>query len=146
MVDWKLSDMGDKFDRLVGNFKVKINEKEYPFSMTLRQRGFYNNLRMKMDSEGMMLFLFERFKDGWLNAEKIAGRDANVGQLEAYEKELTDLFMRNYEGINTQVLLALGIVTQEQLDKIERDSEQKDFLDSFLQAKLKEAEKEEKLR
>lgn len=131
--------MGDKFDKLVGNFKVSIGSKDYPFAMTLRQRGMYNNLRMKMDQEIILSFLFERFREGYLNANKaIGGADITQGEIEIYEKELGQVFLLNYETISTQVMLALGIITQEQLDKMQKDVEGADVIESFLQAKLRD--------
>jgi len=130
--------MGEKFDRMIGNFKVALGEKEYPFSMTLRQRGMYNNLRIKMDQEAIIMFLFERFKEGFVNANKALGKTVNVGELEEYEGTLNQIFLTNFESINTEVMISLGIVTREQIAKAKQSMEDVDFLDSFLRAKLEE--------
>jgi hypothetical protein len=138
--------MGEKFDNLVGNFKVKIGEKDYPFSMTLRQRGTYNNLRMKMNDELIISFLYERFKDGFTNANKAIGTTVSPEELAKYEEELNMMFLTNYETVTTKVMLALGMVTQEQLDKMSEDAEKTDIVKSFLEKTLEEREKEEKGR
>jgi hypothetical protein len=134
--------MGEKWDKVVGNFEVVVDGKEYPFSMTLRQRGVYNNLRMKMDNEAILMFLYERFKDGFLNTVRALGKEATVGDLEECEKELTPLFLTRYEFICTEVMICLGIMTREQHDKMQKNMEEASFLESFLEAKLGEKKKE----
>lgn len=104
--------MGDKFDKLVGKFKVTIEGKEYPFAMSIRQRGQYATLRGKGNDEKMVEFLFDCFEKGWL----LNHPNANVGELEAAQEELKDFFLKHYDVIFTEVLIELGVMSRAELN------------------------------
>jgi hypothetical protein len=120
--------MAEKFEKLLGNFKIVMNGKDYPFTLSIRQRGAYENLRMKFDNEAIILFLFERFKEGFLKAQESLGKPASVGELEEYEKELSGLFLKHYDKVITEVAIELGITSREEVDAMKRRIQDEDFL------------------
>lgn len=130
--------MGEKFDKLIGKMKIKIDGVEYPFALSIRQRGHFDNLRSKQDMEAILLFLYDRFKDGYIEDQKNAGVNVTIGQMGEYEPKLDAIFMTKFSEILNEVLVELGIIKRAVLDNINKQfdkMEDSDFLSNALERK-----------
>lgn len=130
--------MAEKFEKLYGRFKVTVGGKEYPFVMTLRQRGIFSNLRAKYDSEDIIMFLFQRFRDGFLASKAMEGKEPSQEEISLYEDELGNWLLLNYDSILTEVFVELGITTREKIKEMEAKASDPDFLSGMAVKKMNE--------
>lgn len=133
--------MGDRFDKLLGSMEIVWKEKTYPIAISLRQKAMLTKFRGKGEEEKVLMILHKCFIDGYLEEGNVLGTPRSVEQLTLYENEIDKLFLKSYEELQLEVLIALGSLTREQVTKmkeqIDRLTDNDDFLSETVSKKMR---------